>query len=268
MTRFDSRPSAVQALLEQAADHLRHDRFADARPLLDEALARAVAAGDRSLEALATHRLGTCDLSAERWSDAIGRFERALALRQGIGDRAGEAASLSQLGLVRLYQRDFAAARRLFDAALALDLTLGDRRGAAMTRAHLAAAAMEEGDHAGAARGFHEATATMLTLGDWHGAAGAIANAASLARRMNRARGALRLHLLSAMMKTSLKHSDAHESVEAANRLAGELCLSDLQMESDFHAVQGAFERDRGLSVLEESLGLEPASPADAPAGA
>jgi len=107
----------------------RDGPYEDARALLEAALQRAQADGDRATEAGALDQLGWLlhfrtldgDLDGAEPEAERSLFERALAIRRELGDLAGTAASLFGIGLVhQVLRRDWDAAMPCFREALAL----------------------------------------------------------------------------------------------------------------------------------------------------
>ena len=109
--------------------------FASAEVMLRSVHERAVADGDRAVEAAALDRLGMLTHfraldSGIADADADGEealFQQALAIRREIGDPAGTAQSLFGVGLVhQVLRRDWTAAMPYYREALALAEKHGD----------------------------------------------------------------------------------------------------------------------------------------------
>ena len=107
----------------------RTGEYGRAEAMLDAALERARAAGDRAAEAGALDRLGwlmhlrTLDHGLDGAEPEAERalFERALAIRRELGDAAGVAAALFGIGLVhQVLRRDWETAMPFYREALAL----------------------------------------------------------------------------------------------------------------------------------------------------
>ncbi|MFM8980572.1 MAG: ATP-binding protein [Planctomycetia bacterium] len=185
-------------------------RYDEAVPRIEEALARAGAAGDLALASRATgllswvvqlqgdearaRALGQRALELARQSGDRATLARALsrvapeqpgaplevrmqprrearALFRALGDRPGEAISLLNLGNMAFLEGAHAQAGGFYEESLALYRDLGNRWGVANCQMNLGLVHLAAGRPAEALRVFHEAMALSAAIGDREGIA-------------------------------------------------------------------------------------------------
>jgi predicted ATPase/class 3 adenylate cyclase len=118
-------------------------RLAEARPLIEEALAVARQAGDRRIEALALSDLAAVEMWAGELQAARAQHEQARALAPH-GSRAWSNASYG-LAFTTFLLRRYAEARAIVSEALHRSAARGERRGMSSGLLVVAACALEEG---------------------------------------------------------------------------------------------------------------------------
>ncbi|HXG66404.1 MAG TPA: tetratricopeptide repeat protein, partial [Blastocatellia bacterium] len=115
-----SRLNRKQPLILHHLGHL-YDTLGEkqqAAESLEQSLARARAAGDRFVEAMALNSLGRLHASSGETQKALEHCEQALALRREMGNRGGEAASLYELARIERDRGNLPAAQTLIESAL------------------------------------------------------------------------------------------------------------------------------------------------------
>ncbi len=119
------------ALLHDGQERLAMD-------VLQRALDRAEAAGDRILSGRITNNMGIALLNAGRYSDALERFRRALEIREGLGYRRGAIVNLHNIGDAHLRAGEPGRAWAAFEQSRELASGLGWERGVVMNDVYLA----------------------------------------------------------------------------------------------------------------------------------
>jgi len=118
--------------LAQARPSIRRGEAARARPLLEEALACARAAGDRILEGKAHNNIGILHHVAGDYDAAHACFEAARGIREGLGYRKGVAINLHNIGDTWLRRDETGRAWAAFTESRAIAERLQWRRGVVM----------------------------------------------------------------------------------------------------------------------------------------
>jgi predicted ATPase len=136
------------------------------RRMYEEVLRRDTAAAPTPARALVLVRAGGLAEEQGDYADARPLLEEALAIYRTLGDRQGEARSLSGLQLGALFTEDFAAARTYGEQALAIYRELGQKRGVAITLNNLGSVERAAGDLEGAARLYDESLSLLRGVGD------------------------------------------------------------------------------------------------------
>ena len=135
---------AAQNLDSQAAGYFvwgralrMEQRFEAARQRLEQGLAVARAAGDRSLEGSILRNIGNVLYFQKDLLGGKACIEQALQIHRQIGDRSNEAAELNSLGLICTELGDPEANRAHLEQALAIYREIGDRYGQGMVFSNL-----------------------------------------------------------------------------------------------------------------------------------
>lgn len=165
-------PSARWKALHGAAVLARSQgAYADARPLLEEALALARAQADRAAVGSLVFELGNVANEEADYATARSLYEESLAIRRALDDKRGVSASLHNLGVIAAAVGDLEAADGLYQGALALHRELGNRAWEAFSLNGLGGVAFYRGDLE-ASRHYHEeALPLQRELGDTRGTA-------------------------------------------------------------------------------------------------
>lgn len=116
------------------------DRPQEGTAMLQDALARCQAAGDRHGEALALQYLSTAQRDAGLLDEARGLTEQAVQLHRLTGNRRGEGLALGDLGIIHNNGGKLELAISYFRQALAVFGEIGDARAAAIYMGGLGAA--------------------------------------------------------------------------------------------------------------------------------
>lgn len=111
---------------------LRRDDADAALTLLDDALPRVLAAGDRILAGRIVNNRGLVLMARNRPADALTEFRRALELREGLGYRVGELINLHNIGDAWLRCGNLAHAWAAFERSRELARESGNERGIVM----------------------------------------------------------------------------------------------------------------------------------------
>ena len=140
-------------------------QFAQAVPLLEEAIAAARAADDPNASLILDH-LGVVAWGQGDADRAIPYWEEALAHHRLLGDTWAASISLSYLGLVACDRGEFARAEALHRESLEMRWAMRSQEDVAHCLANLAALATARGDRRRAARLFGAAEAVQETIGN------------------------------------------------------------------------------------------------------
>jgi adenylate cyclase len=170
-TVLDDRMKVGQIDTETGIVLWHKGEYAQAVEPLNEGLALARTAGDRTGAALALNNLGNVAYHQGDYSMARDLYEQGLALRRELGDKVGIAASLSNLGLLTLAQSDYSAARAEFEESLAMRRKMGDKVGIAASLNNLGLVAFAHGDYLAARTLLKESLALKREMGDKRGIA-------------------------------------------------------------------------------------------------
>lgn len=129
---------AARIQLGLANHALRRDDLDTAVALLEEALPRAHAAGDRILAGRILNNLGLVHFSRGRYDLALHEFRRSLAAREGLGYRVGEVVNLHNIGDAHLRLGNVAHAWASFEKSREIAVECGYERGVVMNDVFLA----------------------------------------------------------------------------------------------------------------------------------
>jgi tetratricopeptide (TPR) repeat protein len=159
-------PSAfAHAQLRFAFVCLGQRRFDLAAPLIEAALERFRAVGDRAGEARAVSHRG---MLAVFQGDAVAArplYARALALARAAGDDDAVGRILNNLGDSHAYALEAGAARGYYEESLAVVRRLGDRQMTSNVWGSLGLVALELGDRTGAGAALAESASLVRALG-------------------------------------------------------------------------------------------------------
>ena len=159
---------------------------AEARQLLEAAMATARRRGEGATEAEAHGNLGYLERDAGDVEGARVHFEASLAGYKVAGDRWGEGRALYRLGLLRYHQSRMTEARGLYEASLRAFREVGDRRHEAGVLTSYALALADLGRGAEAIKRGERGLAMHRELGNRHTEAVALTNLGILYRRSGR----------------------------------------------------------------------------------
>jgi class 3 adenylate cyclase/tetratricopeptide (TPR) repeat protein len=162
-------PSRPQLLLLRAKALVDARELVSARRDINEA--RALAAGDPPVEALATMRLAEIAQKSGDYDHAIELFQDAAARYRRLGDTSGMAESLRNAGMTHLFSGHNDAAEAAISAALQAFQDAGDRNGEAWSHQNLGWIAFVRGRLAQAERRVARAVELFAEVGDEAGAA-------------------------------------------------------------------------------------------------
>ncbi len=129
---------AARALHGVATALLHDGQEASAMRVLERALDRAEAAGDRILSGRITNNMGIALLCAGRYPEALERFRRALEIREGLGYRRGAIVNLHNIGDAHLRAGEPGRAWAAFEQSRELAAEIGWERGVVMNDVYLA----------------------------------------------------------------------------------------------------------------------------------
>jgi tetratricopeptide (TPR) repeat protein len=124
---------------------LTRGKLAEAKTLLEQALAGYRLIGDRSGVALAMVDLGQIALQKADLSVARSNYEQAVAIATQTADKSATAYGLVGLGDVLMDQDHLAEARKKYEMALQLRKEVGEKQAILQTRVALARLSIEEG---------------------------------------------------------------------------------------------------------------------------
>ena len=123
---------AARIQLGMASHALRRDDLETAVSLLQEALPRARASGDRILIGRILNNLGLVFFSRGRYDLALVEFRRSLEAREGLGYRIGEVVNLHNIGDAHLRLGNAAHAWASFEKSREVAVECGYERGVVM----------------------------------------------------------------------------------------------------------------------------------------
>jgi tetratricopeptide (TPR) repeat protein len=170
------------AALERAAAHLRgagdereslfwsvqlgrgytdFDRLDRARALIDDALARACALGDRSTEGLALFALGGVLLSGHHLEEAAALYLRATEVLAEVGRKRERGYALGHLGVVEHLRERFDEAEAAYKEGIAALSAVGDEPNAVLFSLFLAGLDADRGHVGGAVSRLARAGASL-----------------------------------------------------------------------------------------------------------
>ncbi|MET0144946.1 MAG: adenylate/guanylate cyclase domain-containing protein [Ilumatobacteraceae bacterium] len=156
-------------LLVRSAAELERRHVESATADAEEALASALAAGDRAAEAEARRRFGSIAQAQGDLSTARVELGAAIDLLREIGDRRKLADGLRARGFAEVFGGSLDDARWYLGEAMAIYDEIDDDRGHAWTHQSLAWVAFQSGDYADAEVRLVEAERRFQDLGDVNG---------------------------------------------------------------------------------------------------
>jgi predicted ATPase len=139
---------------------------AEAEPDLERALALAVAAGDRMLEAELSTDLGVLAHRAGDLGRAKERYERALAADRAAGGSRAEGRALGNLGALHHDAHRLDEALEHYERALSILTITGDLRLEGIVSTNLGTLEQEHGSMSAAKRRYERAAALLAEVGD------------------------------------------------------------------------------------------------------
>ena len=165
-----SDPAVERALLlvRSQAELERHN-FAQATSDAEEALASALAAGDRIDEGRARRRLGTAAQMQGDLATARREIDAAVELFRADGDERRVAGALRARGFAEVFGGSLDDARSMLGQAMELYHRIDDERGHALTHQNLAWVAFQAGDYEDAEFQLGEARQRFEELNDANG---------------------------------------------------------------------------------------------------
>jgi len=129
---------AARASLGLASRHIREGNEDQALMLLDVALSKATASGDRILIGRILNNIGIVHFGARRYLEALERFRASLDVRQGLGYRRGMVTNLHNIGDTHLRLGEAARAWAAFVQSRTIATEIGWEAGAVMNEPFLA----------------------------------------------------------------------------------------------------------------------------------
>jgi non-specific serine/threonine protein kinase len=160
--------------------------LATGRRVYEEALRRDTAAAPTASRANVLTRAGGLAEEQGDYADARPLIEEALTIYRTLGDRRGEARALGGLQLGALFTEDFADARSYGEQALAIYRELDQKRGVAITLNNLGSVERAAGDLDAACRLYEESLALLREVGDLKYVALALAELGVVTVRLGR----------------------------------------------------------------------------------
>lgn len=174
----DNRSAVAAALHRMGSAHYSSGNYTEARTYAEQALTLYEQLGNKVGMANALNNLGNIERSMGDYATAQARREATLMLRREIGDTWGIAASLNNLAVIPYIQGDYATAQGYWQQSLALRNELGDRWGAGQTLDNLGLVAFSQGDYATARQQHEQSLALRREVGDRWGIAISLSNLA------------------------------------------------------------------------------------------
>ncbi len=249
--RADDPDDAAAGLLNlRGVACTRLGRHEDADAALQQALARATAAGDALAAARAQLNIAHLDRRRGRTADAVQGLQRAAAAFTEAGHVAGRALALNNLGVLQRDLGDLHRARALLGEALALRRRTGDAHGAASSLGSLALAELEAGQ-VGAALSTLQRARELLARGEYESELALVETASAIALALagrhlqasERLQGRLadvarREHPVLALRAAAIVHlvSDQRDLALAAARQAVERAAQLGELAEEFRA--------------------------------
>jgi tetratricopeptide (TPR) repeat protein len=243
--------SARANLAKIAAEQGAYDR---AREQSEEALSIFEEVGDRLGEAKTRHNLASIALLQGKYDRAREQFEEVLEILREIGDRSVEASTRHQLATIAVHQGAYERAREEFEEALEIKQEIGDRSGEATTRHQLATIALRQGKYERARVGFEKSLKIEQEIGDRSGEAIAFGQLGNVAGQQGNTQEALRLHLLSYIVLSSIDHAHQQTAWKHVSSLVSDLALSQDDLEAVAQEVRGAHAEDGGWSLIRDAF--------------
>lgn len=219
--------------------------FADARPVVKEALGRARETSDPALEARALTLFAELDLMTDTTA-AAERLPEAVALARRAGDQWCLADALGKLGASALYRGDATGATAPFMESLAIGRAAGDERAVHRALGGLARAAALNGDVEAALDLIGEGLAIARRLGDRSWLALDLAMLGDLERAVGRPEQGMEHARMGMALAEEI---DARYPRYVATGLAGRiaLALGDLDTAASLFATAVALSGESGL---------------------
>jgi tetratricopeptide (TPR) repeat protein len=166
-----ARIDLAQVLIHTGTVLWRKGEYAQARQALNEAMALAREAGDKSKMARALGILGGLAYSQGDFAVAREHLEESLALSREIAAKREVSSALTSLGLVAHAQGDYTAARALHEESLALGREMGNKHMISACLTNLGIVAQAQGDYAAARDLYEECLVLDREMGDRWGIA-------------------------------------------------------------------------------------------------
>lgn len=139
-------PVSARALLTQGQALSAQGQGEAARPVLEQSLGLARAAGNKQIEADSLRELANVANRLCDYELALALYRQSLALARELGDLRGESATLNNWATIDWDLGDLAAAREHYQQALALYRALGNRLGEAKALNNLSNLLADQGD--------------------------------------------------------------------------------------------------------------------------
>lgn len=202
-------------------------RILEADTMVKEGLERAGKAGNKSLAALATRRLGDLRKVGGAPEEAETHYKQALKLLEGLDEKEALVEVYGNLGLISRQAGDLALAETLYRRCLKIDEALGGGLGVAAACSALGNIFLDRGDLDPAEEVFTRGLEIHEDLGDKRGMAKALGNLGNVFKDRGEVDEAEALYYQSLEMSESLGHLEgmaaACDNLGDVFRLAGKL---------------------------------------------
>jgi tetratricopeptide (TPR) repeat protein len=110
--------NTIESLIQLGEEQERYERPRHARQFYDAALALSLPLPEKSLQILASRRIGRAALAASEFDEAWGWYQRSATLARDAGDPQGEVVGWTGCGNVRAFQGRWTEAEECYQRAL------------------------------------------------------------------------------------------------------------------------------------------------------
>ncbi len=248
--------TAVRSKALMTAGHLQllQGHYAEAGPLLDEALGIGREVGDQWAIAMALHISGQLAISQGDYATARACFEEDVAIWQSLRGTPESATSfmhfgsLMYLGDVMIYQGDYGRGESLYEESAALLRALGDKNLLAYPLRRLGQVALHQGNYQQALARCQESLALNLEVGDRRGMVACLAGLAAVSAARGESVRAVQLCGAVAALLESL-----HTQLLALDADLYERNVTDVRAQLDEATFAAAWTAGRAMT-LEQAI--------------
>src|SRR6266508_3832761 len=248
--------TAVRSKALMTAGHLPllQGHYADAGPLLDEALGIGREVGHQWAIAMALHISGQLAISQGDYATARACFEEDVAIWQSLRGTPESATSfmhfgsLMYLGDVMIYQGDYGRGESLYEESAALLRALGDKNLLAYPLRRLGQVALHQGNYQQALARCQESLALNLEVGDRRGMVACLAGLAAVSAARGESVRAVQLCGAVAALLESL-----HTQLLALDADLYERNVTDVRAQLDEATFAAAWTAGRAMT-LEQAI--------------